>query len=364
MVTYFDSTKKALTKRPSSSKAISNNSDKPRDDPVSRHHESPKKEPTTVYTHAPVALRDKDDVHTQNFQPTREPMQPQVFPRNETQTIPPESIHVPTYRVRQTSMHDLSRVLTREKKGLQDQLLAMQDALNTALDTCEAQQKEAWLLKEEVQRLNSIVISKVSAEKIAEKKIWDLERKVLQRDENIRNLEQKLRISQEQRSQTTKLLDDRSAELKGAQAFLTTADRYSGADIIKMAESLNAEIFQASALMAELLVDAPVVEDSKQQRHCIQGYEEYLEHGRKVMGSRLFDHLAVKFREIRVDPLPLQLAFQALFTSWCVYEVGHFCEGTTGKNLKEIYRRIHGSGKFFIRRHPDTNSHCDQRPKP
>ena len=354
MLNIFDSTKKALTKRHSSFRAVSNHplqNDTPRGGPDSRHHESPKKEPTTVCMPAPVAHREKDDVHTPNFQPTREPMR--EFPRKETQVIPPESIHLPSNRVRQTSMHEF-RALTRDKKGLQVQLSETQDTLKTVLNTCEAHRKEIRRLKEEVQRLNSTVISMGSAEKIAGNKICDLERKVLQRDENIRNLEQRLRISQEQRSQTTKLLDDRTAELKGAQAFLTTADRYSGADIIKMAESLNAEIFQASALMAELLVDAPsVIEDSVQQNQYIQRYKEHSKYGRKVMGSRLFDHLATKSREIRVDPLPLQLAFQAVFTSWCVHEVGRFCEGPAGKSLKQIYRRIYKSGKSFIRRHSD-----------
>ena len=363
MLTLIDSTKKALTKRHPSFKAVSNHplqNDKPRGNPDSRHHESPEKEPTTVCTPALVAHREKDDVHTQNFQPTREPMR--EFPRKESQITPPESIHLPSKRVRQTSMHEF-RVLTREKKGLEDQLSETQNTLDTVLNTCETHRKEIRRLKEEVQRLDSTVISMGSAGKIAGNKICDLERKVLQRDENIRNLEQKLRISQEQRSQTTKLLDDRTAELKGAQAFLTTADRYSGADIIKMAESLNAEIFQASALMAELLVDAPVIENSVQQKQYIQRYKEHLEHGRKVMGSRLYDHLA-KSKEIRVDPLPLQLAFQAVFTSWCVNEVGRFCDGPAGKSLKQIYRRIYRSGKSFIRRHPDTSYHRDQRPKP
>ena len=360
MMTFLDSTKKALTKRPSSSKAVSNHplpNDKPRGDPGSRHHDSPKEDSTTVYTHAPVALREKDDVHTQNFQPTREQMQP--FPRMESQPIPPESIHVPSYRVRQTSM-----VLTKEKKGLQSQLLEMQGVLHAALDTNEAQRKEIERAREEVQRFEAIVKSKASAEKIAENKIHDLERKVRQRDESIRNLEQKLRISEEQRSQTTKLLDDRTAELKGAQVFLTTADRYSGADIIKMAESLNAEIFQASALMAELLVDAPVVKDSEQRKQQLHKYKNYVEHSRKIMGSQLFDHLATKSREIRVDPFPLQLAFQALFTSWCVHEVHQFCEGPTGQSLKQIYKRIYKSGKSFFRIHPDTSCHREQRPKP
>jgi hypothetical protein len=362
MMISFDNTEKILTKSPSSSKAIPNyppQIDKPRGDPDSRHQESPKKEPT----HAPVALREKDDLRTHNFQATRKPWQ--AFTRKETHTTPPESIHVPTssYRVQQTPMDEI-RVLTHEKKELQGQLLATEDTLNTALNNNEAGRKQIGRLEENVQRLNAIVTSIISAEEIAGNRICDLERKVLQQDENIRNLEQKLRISQEQRSQTTKLLDDRTAELKGAQAFLTTADRYSGADIIKMADSLNAEIFQASALMAELLVDAPVVEDSVQQRRYIQKYEKNLEHGRKVMGPRLFDHLTTKSREIRVDPLPLQLAFQALFTWLCVYEVNHFCEGQTGESLKQIYKRIYQSGKSFIRKHQIPGPIRDQRPKP
>ena len=344
--------KEAFTKRSSSSKANYNyplQNDKPRGDPDSRRYDSPKKESTAVSTHAPAALREKDNVHTQKFQLTRKPMQ--MFPRKETQTTPPESVHESSYRVRQTSM-----VLTKEKKELQSQLLATQDILNTTLNTNEARVKEIERLKQEVKRLDSIVISAASAEKLAGSKIRELER-------NIGNLEQRLRISEEQRSQTTKILDERTAELKGAQAFLTTADQHSGADIIKMAESLNAEIFQASAMMAELLVDAPVVEDSVQHRQHMQRYKKYLEHGQKEIGSQLFDHLATKSGEIRIDPLPLQLAFQALFTSWCFYEVDQFCEGPTGESLKQIYKRIYKSGKSFIRRHPDTSPHCDQRPK-
>ena len=362
MMNSFYNTKKTSTKGPSSSKAISNyplQNHKPHGDPDSRHHESPKKEPTTVYTHASVTLREKDGVHTQNFQPAREPKQ--AFTRKETQTIPPESIHEPDYHVQQ--MYEF-RALTQEKEALQARLLATQVAHDRAQNISESRRKEIGRLEKEVQRLCSTVTSMVSEEEVADNKMGDLERKIQQQDENIRNLEQKLRISQEKRSQTTKLLDDRTAELKESQAFLMISDRYSGADIIEMAESLNAEIFQASALMAELLVDAPAVEDSVQQRQKLQRYEKYLKLGRKEIGSRLFDHLATKSREIRVDPLPLQLAFQAVFTSWCVYEVNHFCKGPTGESLKQIYRGIYKSGRSFIRTPPDTNSHRDQRPKP
>jgi hypothetical protein len=351
---FWGNTKKALKKRPSSSNPLFNyppQNDGPRDNSES---ESSKKKSTTARKHVSVAPREKDDVHTQNFQPNRKPMPESLW--KETHTIPPESIREPSYHVQQNSMHERS-VLIQEKKELEGELLATKETLDTALNTNEACTKEAVRLKGEVRRLESIVIHMTSAEKTAANKICDLEKTVQQRDENIRNLEQKLRISEEQRLQTTKLLEERTAELRGAQPFITTADQHSGAEIIKMAESLNAEIFQASALMAELLVDDPVAENSVIQRRTIKNYEKNLESGRKLIGSRLFDHLVTESREIRVDPLPLQLAFQALLTTWCVYEVDHFCEGPTGESLKEIYRGICESGKSFIRRHPDTSSH-------
>ena len=47
--------------------------------------------------------------------------------------------------------------------------------------------------------------------------------------------------------QTIALLDVRTAELKGAQVFLTKADQFSGADVIKSVEELNGEIMQTAA---------------------------------------------------------------------------------------------------------------------
>lgn len=362
---FFYSAKKALTKRPSSSKATSNHplrNDKSGGVLEGQYHETSKREDTATVRKGVSSrsgggdLREKDLIRTQPPQPTREPTR--------METTHPESVQGPSYRDRQNSMPDF-RVLSKEKEGLQSQLSETQGILDTAVKTSKAYLKEITRLKGELQRVDSLLMSMVAEEKETGNKICDLEGKIRVQDEDIRNLKQRLRISEEQHSQTTKLLDDRTAELKGAQAFLTTADRYSGADIIKMAESLNAEIFQASALMAEMLVDAPVMEDSDQERQSIQKYKEFLDESRRLIGSQLFDHLIIKSSGIRVDPFPLQLAFQALFTWWCVYEASHFCEGPAGQSLKQIYKRIYESGKPFIRRHPDTQlTHHDQRSKP
>ena len=55
-------------------------------------------------------------------------------------------------------------------------------------------------------------------------------------------------------SHTVALLDTRSSELRGAQAFLTKADSTSGADVVRMVESLGAEILQIAAFIADYFV--------------------------------------------------------------------------------------------------------------
>ncbi|KAJ3857373.1 hypothetical protein EV368DRAFT_77858 [Lentinula lateritia] len=51
------------------------------------------------------------------------------------------------------------------------------------------------------------------------------------------------------------LLDTRMKELQGARAFLNTSDMHSGADIVSMVKTLNAEIFQAAASITDTIVD-------------------------------------------------------------------------------------------------------------
>ena len=343
---FLNSAKNALTKCSSSSKTVSDHplrNDNPDGDLGNSHHESSKN--AGVTTRGGGAHREEDISHTHKSQPARESMQ--AFPRKEI--TPPRTIQEPSHCARQTSVYECGASI--KKKELQDQLSVVQNTLYTMPSPSEARKKEIERLLEEIRRLDS---AKALVEKEAGKKICDLERKIQLQDQDIRNLRERLRISEERHSQTKRLLDDRTAELKGAQVFLTTADRYSGADIIKMAESLNAEIFQVSALMAELLADAPIVEDSVQRAQYIQEYQGYLDGGRKILGSRIVDYLITESTKIRVDPLPLQLAFQALLTGWCIHEVNHFCEGPAGESLKQIYEHIYKSGKSFASRHPDT----------
>ncbi|EAU92050.1 hypothetical protein CC1G_06037 [Coprinopsis cinerea okayama7 len=67
----------------------------------------------------------------------------------------------------------------------------------------------------------------------------------------VQRLDGELGKLKREHGEAQRLLDVRAQELAGAQAFLTKADSLSGGDVISMIETLNAEIMQLSAHMAE-----------------------------------------------------------------------------------------------------------------
>jgi len=179
----------------------------------------------------------------------------------------------------------------------------------------------------------------------AENQIRDLQGTNQKLEVELKMLKGTLRSVQEKQLQTTKLLEERTADLKGTQTFLTTADRYAGAEIMKMVVALNAEIFQGAALISELLGDATMLRVDEQRQDSaknIQGAKDCLA---PHIGLELFEHLSTKSKQVQLDPLPLQLAVQAILTSWCVFMVGRFYAGPSGDDLGEIYRRIWESGR-------------------
>jgi hypothetical protein len=156
-------------------------------------------------------------------------------------------------------------------------------------------------------------------------------------------LKHELNDLQDKHSQTVKLLEERTADLRVAQTFLTTSDRYAGADIMKMVESLNHEIFQGAGLVSDLLEDGNVFEADEQTKNAqlTQGDMDYLT---QLIGPKLLELLSTKSKH-QMHPFPLQMAVQAILTRWCVFMVDGFYTGPGGNDLKDIYRRIWESGR-------------------
>ncbi|KAF5374677.1 hypothetical protein D9615_008989 [Tricholomella constricta] len=146
----------------------------------------------------------------------------------------------------------------------------------------------------------------------------------------------------EKHAQTLALLDVRTMELKGAEAFLTKADALSGADVILMVNALNAEIYQTAAIVAESFefkAEEGGDEETRTQEEVAAMEEVYVSAG-EIVGAPMLDLLrSSKHHE---DPTLVQIAFQAgmtaysnwIFTSW------DFEDPEDNNGLSRIYDRI------------------------
>ena len=138
------------------------------------------------------------------------------------------------------------------------------------------------------------------------------------------------------------LVAARTRELRGVQRFLGTADEFSGADLIRDLEQLNAEIVQLACEMAEM-AEAFSEQKKKGDRQDIEIFETV----KKTIGTRLVELLSrsPKGREARIV---IQTAFQAAIVAhahW-ILSAWFFEDRKKNEQINEIYDSIRNAGKF------------------
>jgi len=168
-------------------------------------------------------------------------------------------------------------------------------------------------------------------------------------------------------AQTIQLLETRTLELKGAEAFLTKADALSGADVIKMVNTLNSEIYQTAALVAESFEFKEKKDESPGWREVIdvegggedvegegddevggKGKEQMVEvyaSATEILGLRMVELL--KTSEHHEDPTMIQIAFQAgmsAYTNWIVNS-WYLDDPEDDHLLSDIYMRVREAGQ-------------------
>ena len=164
-------------------------------------------------------------------------------------------------------------------------------------------------------------------------------------------LEGELQRLKAEHMQTTQLLDVRSAELKGAQAFLTKDDRLSGADVIKLVEELNGEIMQTAASMAEELTITEKVQGDGTEEVDREAGPEYIAdaHSRteEIIGPRMTSLL--KTSDHHEDPILVQIALQAAMAAYCHWIASSWAfESPEDEHmLSEVYARVREIGKVL-----------------
>lgn len=164
-------------------------------------------------------------------------------------------------------------------------------------------------------------------------------------------LEGDLHRTKTENLQVVELLGVRTAELKGAQAFLTKADQLSGADVIKLVEELNAEIMQTAASMAEELVIEQKKVDGEKKEGREEDSEQMVEvHARteEIIGPRMTNLL--KTSEHHEDPILIQIALQASMSAYSHWIASSWAfESPEDEHmLSEIYARVRETGEIAV----------------
>lgn len=162
--------------------------------------------------------------------------------------------------------------------------------------------------------------------------------------EELHRLKTELRQAETHHDQTRHLLEERTKELSGAQRFLTQADSLSGADVITIVESLNAEILQAAASMAESLEFT-----YKSSRTEAQEKAAY-DNAARMIGADMMHVLTSRSTHMssEFDPTPVQIALQICIVRCCDKIAGRWTINSDrlDQGLKEIYKRMCEKGMF------------------
>ncbi|PPR01395.1 hypothetical protein CVT24_006234 [Panaeolus cyanescens] len=158
-------------------------------------------------------------------------------------------------------------------------------------------------------------------------------------------VDDRTREAEEREGQIQALLDVCTSGLEGAKSSLTVEDKFSVADVVKMVESLNGEIFRVSAYIAGLVEDFPKEHMKRVTwKQCLS--QEAFSLVQKRVGPALTRFIEEKGTENQRDPLALQLAVQALFVWWSAHMVNSFGDGPTGVDMGILYQAIRETGQF------------------
>lgn len=160
-----------------------------------------------------------------------------------------------------------------------------------------------------------------------------------------KHLALELQRAKTEQQQTAQLLETRTAELRGAEAFLTKADQLSNVEVVGLLENLNSEIMQIAAGMTEeLAIEEKRIDTEAKEQESDEAREAYAR-AEDTVGPRMAELL--KNSEHHEDPILVQLAVQAsmaAYTHWIISS-WVFESPEDEHMLSEIYARVRETGK-------------------
>jgi len=160
--------------------------------------------------------------------------------------------------------------------------------------------------------------------------------------EQLQVIKEEHRRAEAQHAQTCQLLEERTTELRGAQKFLTQTDVLSGAEVIAMAESLNAEILQAAAYMADSLEFSCRQNFTEEDMRVIS---ESHKRSSRVLGEPMMEVFRSRWEQQETDPDPtaVQIALQ-ISMAYCSMKIAELWTHQGNELLADIFSRIYEKG--------------------
>ncbi|KAL1725511.1 hypothetical protein EV714DRAFT_221155 [Schizophyllum commune] len=137
---------------------------------------------------------------------------------------------------------------------------------------------------------------------------------------------------------TCKLLEARTAELASAQAFLGSTDELSERDVASRMETLNEEIFQLSALLADSVQLGPADNSTASALEVVRStLGEYM--CSKLTGGEDDERLVSGEDDARLGLL--QVALQAAATHWCQVRIERWTyNGSADRYAKHLHKIV------------------------
>jgi len=165
-----------------------------------------------------------------------------------------------------------------------------------------------------------------------------LEQKLQRQEQDTKILQTESHELQAQHARTLTLLETRTLELKGAQAFLTKSDSLSGAEVTLMVEGLNSEILQTAAFVADSF------EFSGTQTYWGSEQNEAYKRVEHMLGQKMAMILtSVRHSE---DPMMIQIALQSCLV-YCSAMIGRaWCFEKSHEILERVYANIRQAGEL------------------
>ena len=161
--------------------------------------------------------------------------------------------------------------------------------------------------------------------------------------EENRSLKDELEDVKAQLADAKSLLEAQRKESKSAHVFLNSADTLSTTDVVQNVITLNEEIFQAAALLGEML-QSPERKGGTQEQTT-----EAFEKAKWMLGEQMATILAAESMNLHTElnPLLVQVVLQIAITTWCRFVVSSWKpgDGPVADFLAAIYSEIRQVGE-------------------